>query len=86
MESGLGGRGFLFLPRAFGWPRDQPAFDGFGAHAHVAHFAINEHAHAMQIGKETPLGDGRHVRANTAALLRLTTAPDDTALDRALAG
>jgi hypothetical protein len=84
-ESGfLGG---FFLPGALRRLGDQALFDGAGRDADVADFATGQdRLHALQIHIESALGDGGHVRADTAGLLGFTTAPDDAALHRAFAG
>ena len=85
-----GGSGFLgrfFLPGALRRLGDQAFFDGGGRDADVADFATGQdRLHALQIHVESALGDGGHVRADTAGLLGFTTAPDDAALHRAFAG
>ena len=82
------GFGWLcFFPSPLGRLDDETFFDGAGGNEDVTHFATGQQGlDALQIRHETALGDGRDVRANTALLLRFTTAPDDAAFHRAFTG
>lgn len=61
-------------------------FDCGRRYADVANFAVDDGFDALKIREETALGDGSYVRADTAAFLGFTTAPDDAALHGAFAG
>ncbi len=76
----------LFFPSAFGGFGDEALFDGAGGDANVADFPVDNGFDALEVGHETPLGDGGDVHANAALFLGFTTAPNDAALDRALTG
>jgi len=66
---------------------DQARLDGFHRDPHTLRSAIGGFdADPLQIGAEFALGDAGHVRANAAALLRLTLAIDDRALDGTTTG
>ena len=81
-------RGFVaFFPGALGRLGDEAFFEGARRDADVTDFAAGQQRlHPLQIHMEFALGDRGDVRADTAALLRFTTAPDDTAFHRAFAG
>ena len=83
-SSGL--RRFFLFPAALRGFDDQPFLDGARGHAYVTHFSVHEHLDALEIGEESALGNRRDVRADAAAFLGFTTAPDDAAFHRALAG
>ena len=95
MKSGFAGfRGGLdfclglgLLPGALGRLGDQALLEGARGHAHIADFAARHDGfYALQVREKTALGNGSHVRADTTAFLRFTTAPDDAALAGAFAG
>jgi hypothetical protein len=77
---------FRLLPGALRGLGDEALFEGVGGHADVTHLAIDDGFDALKVREEAALGDRRDVRADTAALLRFTTAPDDAAFHRAFAG
>jgi len=82
----FGLRGLLGLfPRALGSFGDQTLLEGIGGHADVAHLAVDDGFDALEVREEAALGDRRDVRADTAALLRFTTTPDDAAFHWAFA-
>src|SRR2546423_676513 len=78
-------RGLFLLPRASGRFGNQPLLDSAGRAPDIAHLAIHERFDSLQIRKETALGNGGDVRADTAALLGFATAPNDAAFHRAFA-
>ena len=82
----LGRSGFVLLPGPLGRFNHQALLDGICRNSHVAHFTVHDGFDPLQVGKETAFGDGRHVRADAAAFLRLTTTPNDAALNGAFAG
>ena len=75
------------FPSALGRFGHETFLERARGNADVADFAAGQQRlHALQVHMELALGDGGDVRADAAGFLRLTTAPDDTALHRALAG
>ena len=80
--------GFIaFFPGALRRLGDEAFLEGARGDADVADFAAGQQRlHALQVHVEFALGDRSDVRADTAALLRFTTAPDDAAFHRAFAG
>jgi hypothetical protein len=78
------GGGGVFLPCAFQRFDQKAFFNGLGTNPNVANFAVNHRFHALEIGEKATLGDSRNVRADAAALLSFTTAPNNAALNRAL--
>lgn len=66
---------------------DEAALDGLDRYPHALRAAVGGlDADALQVGPEFALGDAGHVRADPAALLRLTLAIDDRALDGTATG
>jgi len=66
---------------------DQPALDGLDRDPHALGTAVGgADADLLEIRTEFALGYARHVRADAPALLRLTLAVDDRALDGAATG
>ncbi len=77
----------FFFPGTFGCLGDEAFFKRAGRDAYVADFAAGQNRlHTLQVHMELALGDRRDVRADAAAFLRFTTAPDDAAFHRAFAG
>ena len=71
------------LPGALERFGDQTLLEGAGCHADISNLTIHHRFDALEVGEEPALGDGGDVRADAALLLRLTTAPDVTPLNRA---
>ncbi len=66
---------------------DQAGLDRLDGDQHALRAAIGQaDADPLEVGAELPLRDAGHVRADAAALLRLTLAVDDRALDGAATG
>ena len=76
----------FLLPLTLGSLRHQALFQGARGDANVTDFAVHKRLHPLQVREEPALGNRGHVSADTAGLFRLTTTPDDAALDRAFAG
>lgn len=76
----------VLLPGALGRFGHEALFEGAGGDADVADFTVDQRLYALQIRHKFTLGDGGDVRADTAAFLGFTTAPDDAALARADSG
>ena len=83
---GSGFRRFLLFPGALRCLDDQAFLDGTCGHPHVTHLSVHQELNPLEIGKETALGNSGDMRADAAAFLRFATAPNDAALDWALAG
>ena len=66
---------------------DETGLDRLDGHPHALRAAVRGFdPDALQVGPEFALRDAGHVRANAAALLRLTLAIDDRALDGTATG
>ena len=66
---------------------DEAGLDGLDRHPHALRAAIGGlDPNALQVRAEFALGDAGHVRTDAAALLRLTLAIDDRALDGTATG
>lgn len=74
-----------FFPSALGWLGHQTLLQGLGADSDVADFAVHHRLNPLQVGEKPSLGNGGDVGANAALFLGFSTAPNNTALDRALA-
>ena len=83
----FGVRGGVFLPsapRSFG---HETLFQGISGHPDISDFAVGHLClYALQVGHETPFGDGGDVRADAAQFLGFAAAPNNAALHRAFAG
>jgi hypothetical protein len=80
--------GFVALfPSALWRFGDEALFERARRNTDVTDFAAGQKRfHPLQVHMEFAFGDGGDVRADAAALLRFTTAPNDVALHRAFAG
>src|SRR5579883_710035 len=82
----LGLFSLFFFPGPLWGFNDDALFDGRGGHTDIAHLSVNDRFDALKVGHEPALGNRCDVRSNAAALFGFTTAPNDAALHRALAG
>ena len=81
-----GRRRLALFPRALRSLDNHALLDCRGRDSDVTHFSIDKSFDPLKVGHEAAFGDCGHVCADTTAFLGFTTAPNNAALHRALAG
>ena len=73
----------VLAPTPFGRLGHQTLFDRLGRHSDVTDFAVHHRLDPLEVGQETPFGDGGDMSADAALFLGFAAAPNMTALNGA---